>query len=184
VKQVFSILAILVIVYICPWLAMAQDTIAPKESSDDDKVKIETEYNPSKDETTVSIRYMKVSEPRSDDLFLTVQASYGGHFPATAAHDVLVVLSSFSSEGFKYPHESILSVQVSGRKVEDITMTRLDFRRSGEFYLESLGVRLKYERFLEIVRADEVQMRLVTTTFTINAERLEELRTFAKLISK
>lgn len=182
-KQVLSLLAILLIVYICPWLAIAQNTITPKESSGDDKGKIETEYNPTKDETTVSIRYMKVSEPHSDDLFLTIQASYAGHFPATV-HDVLVVLSSFSSERFKYPYESILSVQVSGRKLEDIPMTRLDYRRSGELYLESLGVRLKYERFLEIASAGEVQMRLATTTLTINAQRLEDLRTFAKLISK
>jgi|SRR5882724_2200208 len=183
-KQVFYLLAVLVIVYICPRLAIAQDTIASKELSDDDKMKIETEYNPSKDETTVSIRYMKVSEPHSDDLFLTIQASYAGHFPATVPHDVLVVLSSFSSEGFRYSRESFLNVQVSGRKLEDIPMTRLDFRRSGGLYLESLGVRLKYERFLEIASASEVQMRLVTTTLTINAQRLEDLRTFAKLISK
>src|SRR5215216_4271900 len=141
---------------------------APASGVEDDEVKVESEYDKAKDETTVEFTKLKLAQATSRQVFLSVSATYAGRKPKRQPEDVTFIVSVVSAQGYKYPDMMGMQSVADGKKLPAVLMLNLDKRRLGEDYLETIGTRMKYEILKRLAQAKTVELRLHDLTIQLD----------------
>src|SRR5262245_21479935 len=128
-------------------------------AQDPPTVKVESTYDQTKDETTVEFRTLMLQETETPKVVLNISASYPGR-KAKAPEDLIFVIQVLSTAGYRYPDTMTMRVSAEGRKLSDVLMINLDKRRADESYLESIGTRMQYDLFKQLLKLTSVQLEL------------------------
>lgn len=171
----------------CTWvvLSIGQDKVGSSTFNQDrtnGDVKIETKYDRSKNETTVSLEYMQLLDPSTNDLSLNVKAKYATNSPEKPPKDVTLIFISISLKGFKYPDVSLLTVVADGKHLPAKRAARLSKSIDGNIYVEAIATIMRYDDLVQIVRAKTVEMQLHQTQFQLRDQHLQKLRELARLL--
>ena len=174
-------------IVICTWvvLSIGVDKLGSPAFAQDranKDVEIETEYDRSKNETTVSVGDLQVLHSLSNDLYLSVEAKYATTSPKKLPQEFTVFFISISPEGFKYPDVSLLTVVADGKHLPPKRTARLVKNIDGGSYMEANVTIMIYKYFMQIVQAKVVEMQLHESKFRLSDQHLQKLREFASLL--
>jgi hypothetical protein len=193
---------------ICCSLALSQNKNSAAHTQGKLKAgRIKTVYDKAKDETTMVLAPMTVSEVPgtieasfpaegatrklpSATLQMVAYFSFHGKTLVTPRY-VVVGFLSLSQGEYKYASDRELTVTADGSPLDLGEMKVADRRvDSGiqlgnvTFYRETLELPMKYEEFLRIAKAAKVSVRLGKTAFDLSADQREALRAIANRMQR
>jgi hypothetical protein len=157
---------------------------------------IKTEYDHSKDVTTVMVYPFIALREQYDDPFerttLTAGFTYSGQALTSGPATVDLGVVSMTSSGWQFdkPERRPLSAEIDGEKLDLGTMERLRFTTEThnpnqvmeftvQYYVESLGLHVPAESFLKIANGKKVSIRVGKYKYGLGREDLEALRELA-----
>jgi hypothetical protein len=160
----------------CAALLLLQSSVSPVSAQETpDPTKVTSTYDQSKNLTEIEFSQLPMKGNNEQSVFLSVTASYKGQKPKPP-EEVLFILSVISQQRYRYPDVLSMQVFVEGKKVSDVLMLNLDKRPLEESYLETIGTRMKYKVFQQLIKASSAELQLQNLKLALDASHLDKLR--------
>ncbi|MDT5062238.1 MAG: hypothetical protein QOH63_2697 [Acidobacteriota bacterium] len=150
--------------------------------------KAEVYYFPKQNETEGKVYFEVIGKFQDmyegkDVLQMEVDYKVTGN-KATKPESVIIIVSSYSSNGLKYKDNHRISIYVDDVKFRSGD-TREWFSAPGKISSETyVTPRLSYDDFLKLIGAKKVEMEFGQTRFTLSQENLEALRDLNRTIEQ
>jgi hypothetical protein len=154
--------------------AKAQRSGFPHE---DREQQVTTEYLPDKNMTVVMLRKMAFNNPCSP--LLVAEFSYEGRTPQPAESVKFGFIENYFTD-----KELIIVADDETFHLGKLALMRFHQGNACRPLIRSVGLVVERDKFLKIVRASKLQVRVEDHLLPFNNEHIEALREFARILAK
>ena len=155
---------------------LLQSSVPPVSAQETpDPTKVTSTYDQGKNLTEIEFSQLPMKGNNEQSVFLSITALYEGR-KAKPPEEVLFILSVISQQRYRYPDVMSMQVLVEGKKVSDVLMLNLDKRPLEDRYLETIGTRMKYKVFQQLIKASSAELQMQNLKLPLDASHLDKLR--------
>jgi hypothetical protein len=163
-------------------LAQVQPTASQSgEHTDGNSSRIETKFDSTKNQTTVELKGQIIGTA-TEKLWISVDGTYATQTPKKHPEDVVFIISAMNKTGYRFPDINSLIITIDGKRLGPVLLLNLDKRASGEDYLETLGTRMKYDVFMQLVKGKKAEKQFGKLSFELDEQQLAKLKQVADLL--
>jgi len=150
----------------------------PGQAQAGEPERIRTEYDESKDLTTITLNPLVLVSRRHEELRLGAVASYKGKGkgPPRAVTLIIISLSKFDSD--RYATARKLTFTADGERLS-LGQTQRTKQSQGGVFIESMAAEVPFDGFMKIARAKEVSLKLGLTEVRLPPEQITVMRAYA-----
>jgi hypothetical protein len=170
------------VLFLCPVLSRVQGKETPSQSPGASQGTIKTKFDSVKNETTASFDQLLIIGTEEEKLLISVQATYATQAPKNHPEDIMFIISVLNFKSYRYPDMNTLIISADGKRLPPVPLLNLDKRAADNYFVETLGTRMKFDVFMVFAKGKNIQMQFAETSFVLKDDHLALLGKFADLL--